>query len=109
MICCTANGPRGLGMISDCALMRDGPDAADIDGAPIDPVEISHRAAPAHPACGVCRTCRVRGQSDRLPRIILEDFGTVGAGGDTYRSWLPAWTAASAPFSKSNPGRTWRP
>lgn len=41
--------------------------------------------------------------------ITLEDFGTVGAGGDAYRSWLPARTAVSAPFSTSNPGRTWRP
>jgi hypothetical protein len=41
--------------------------------------------------------------------IVLEDFGTVGTGGDPYRSWLPVRTEASAPFSTSNPGRTWRP
>ena len=65
----------------------------------------------AHPhlSCGVRRTCRSRGQSDRLHSITLEDFGTVGTGGDPYRSWLPARTEASAPFSRSNPGRTWRP
>ena len=128
--------------------LRAGPDAAgpapDLDAAPIDPAELSRRASapaappaevsqaqavlqaehaghaprpapaaplPAHPhrACGVRRTCRMRGQSDRLPRITLEDFGTVGAGGEAYRSWLPARTEASAPFSTSNPGRTWRP
>lgn len=125
--------------------LRADPDAGpELGAAPIDPVELSRRAsapdarsaaasqaqavlqaehaghapgpAPAaplpahpHPACGVRRTCRLRGQSDRLPRIVLEDFGTVGAGGDAYRSWLPASTGASAPFSKSNPGRTWRP
>ena len=41
--------------------------------------------------------------------ITLEDFGTVGTAGDAYRSWLPLRTGSSAPFSTSNPGRTWRP
>ena len=43
------------------------------------------------------------------PTMTLEDFGTVGANGDAYRSWLPFRNLSSAPFSQRNPGRTWRP
>ena len=92
--------------------LRDGPDAAepapDLDFAPIDPVELSRRApAPAVPSAAVSQAVLHAAHAGRT--IVLEDFGTVGTGGDPYRSWLPARTGASAPFSQSNPGRTWRP
>ena len=86
--------------------LRTDPHAAvpDLDAAPIDPAELSRRAfAP------VARSAAVLQAEHAGHTIVLEDFGTVGAGGDAYRSWLPARTGSSAPFSTSNPGRTWRP
>ena len=85
--------------------------ALDLDFAPIDPVELGrHVSEPAGRAPSVESQPQAMLRADHAGRTItLEDFGTVGAGGDPYRSWLPARTGASAPFSKSNPGRTWRP
>ncbi len=96
------------------APVADDPDAAepapDLDFAPIDPVELSRRApAPAVPSAAVSQAQAVLHAAHAGRTIVLEDFGTVGTGGDPYRSWLPARTGASAPFSQSNPGRTWRP
>ena len=42
-------------------------------------------------------------------RIRLQDFGTVGAGGAEYRSWLNIEHVQAVPFSRENPGRSWRP
>lgn len=93
--------------------LRAGPDAAgaasDLDAVPIDPAELSRRASTPAASAEVSQAQAVLQAEHAGHTITLEDFGTVGAGGDAYRSWLPARTAVSAPFSTSNPGRTWRP
>ena len=42
-------------------------------------------------------------------RVRLQDFGTVGADGAEYRSWLEVRNVKAVPFSRENPGRSWRP
>ena len=42
-------------------------------------------------------------------RVRLQDFGTVGAAGAEYRSWLEVRNVKAVPFSRENPGRSWRP
>ena len=41
--------------------------------------------------------------------IRLQDFGTVGNNGSQYKSWLNIQNTSIEPFSRSNPGRSWRP
>ncbi len=92
--------------------LRTDPHAAvpDLDAAPIDPAELSRRAfAPVARSAAVLQPQAVLQAEHAGHTITLEDFGTVGADGGAYRSWLPMRTGSSAPFSTSNPGRTWRP
>ena len=84
--------------------------APDLDAAPIDLAELSRRAStPVARSAAALQPQAVLQAEHAGHTITLEDFGTVGAGGDAYRSWLPMRTGSSAPFSRSNPGRTWRP
>lgn len=41
--------------------------------------------------------------------IRLRDYGTAGTNRRPYRSWLNIRNTALAPFSRQNPGRSWRP
>ena len=84
--------------------------APDLDAAPIDLAQLSRRAStPVARSAAALQPQAVLQAEHAGHTITLEDFGTVGAGGDAYRSWLPVRTGSSAPFSRSNPGRTWRP
>ena len=80
--------------------MRADPDAAepapDLDEVPIDP-DLSRRAAPAAWSAAASQAQAVLQIEHAGHTITLEDCETVGTGGDPYRSWLPARTAASAP------------
>ncbi|WP_197525426.1 beta-L-arabinofuranosidase domain-containing protein [Pseudobythopirellula maris] len=48
--------------------------------------------------------CSLPGEG-RAP-VKLRDFATVGLGGATYSSWLPAEGIPATPFSRDNPSRT---
>lgn len=41
--------------------------------------------------------------------VILRDYGTAGLEGKSYKSWLNVQNTKTVDFSKSNPGRIWRP